>query len=76
MFKLSGSLAILSYSCPPIRPHLIPMTPHINHRLDSKHLPDFHNSFGLVMRVVGHIRSTMEEITNAMPAVCLHHREP
>ena len=40
--------------------------------LDGEAHPGFHRAYGLVLRVVGYVRGTVEEVVDAVPAVSAH----
>lgn len=69
MLKLCGSLAVSSDCGPVVRPGDVLMHSCVDHRFDSEDMADFHESCGLVARIVRDIRGTMEEISDSVATV-------
>lgn len=68
--KLRCQRAILRDTRPFVWPCLVPMRTNTNHRLDGEAHAGLCRSNCLVLRVVRNIGCAMEELVDAVPAVC------
>ena len=69
--KLRRPLAILCDTSPIIRPRLIPPRAQRNHRLNCKAHALLRRAYSLVLRIMRHVGSRVEELVDAVAAVRL-----
>ena len=72
MLELRSPATVCSDTGPVVGPRLVLVGPESDHRLDSKAHARLRLADGLVLGVMGNIRSAVEELVDAVAAVSLH----
>lgn len=73
MLELCSPLTILGNRGPVVRPRLVPVGAQSDHGLDREAHSGLRLANGLILRVMRDVRRAVEQLIDAMAAVCLDH---
>jgi hypothetical protein len=75
VLKLSTTLTIYSAGGPLVLPRKVLPGSNVHHRLNCEDVTNLHKSNGLVLAVMRHLGSAVENAANTVSSVAAHNRE-